>query len=214
MKTLRKVFLGGLAAVLPLAVTVYILYWIGTTAESLFAHLFKALWSERHYSPGLGLVLGVLLIFAVGVLVHLWFIRRLLRWGEGLLERIPLVKTLYGSVRDMLSYFGGSKNKEAVQQVVMVSVGGSDARLLGMVTRTSFGDLPEGVGTDDDVAVFLPMSYQMGGFTVIVPRAQVKPIDMSFQEAMRLALTACMATEKEAPRGELPPTAGPAPQAT
>jgi uncharacterized membrane protein len=85
-------------------------------------------------------------------------------------------------------------------QVVMVTVGQPSVRLLGFVTREDFSDCPEGMGGEDKVAVYLPMSYQIGGYTVNVPRSCVEPIDMSFQDAMRYALTAGMAAaEKTGP---------------
>ena len=198
MKTLRRVFLGGLVAVLPLAATAYIVYWIGSTAEVFFGWLFKAIFPDRYYVAGLGVVLGVVLIFAVGVLIHLWLVRRLMAWGNGVLNRIPLVKTVYGSVRDLLSHFGGS-HEQAGNQVGMVSLGEDGTRVLGVVTRTQFDDLPDGIGGGDDVAVYVPMSYQVGGFMVVVPRSRVMPIDVPFEEAMRLALTACMSKKEHAP---------------
>jgi len=201
MRTIRRVFLGGLMAVLPLAVTAYIVYWAGSAAEALFGRVFKWIFPDRHYVPGIGVLFGLALIFAVGILIHLWFVRGLMRLGARLLDRIPFVKTVYGSVRDLMSQFGGSAGQEA-HQVVMLRVGSGDARLLGVVTRSQFDDLPAGLGTPDDVAVYLPMSYQVGGFTVVVPRSRVEPVDLSFQEAMRLALTACMSGEKPSPDGQ------------
>lgn len=198
--TIRKLFLGGLVAVLPLVLTAYILYWIGSFAEGLFGRLLRTLLSEKHYVPGMGLIVGVVVVFAIGVLIHLWFIRSLFAWGNRLLNRIPLVKTLYGSMRDMMGYFGGSDEK-AMDQVAMVSLGDGDARVLGVVTRTQFADLPDGIGTDEEVAVYVPLSYAMGGFTIIVPRSKVRPIDMPFQEAMRFAVTAGMSSKEQPPPG-------------
>jgi uncharacterized membrane protein len=72
------------------------------------------------------------------------------------------------------------------------------------LTRESFDDAPEGLGGRDVVAVFLPMSYQIGGFTVFVPRARTTPVDLTIEEGMRLALTAAMAVKKpDAPAKEM-----------
>ena len=67
---------------------------------------------------------------------------------------------------------------------------GSDMRLMGFVTRDHFSDLPGGVANEGDVAVYLPMSYQIGGYTVFMPRSQITPVDMSRERAMRFVLTA------------------------
>jgi uncharacterized membrane protein len=75
-------------------------------------------------------------------------------------------------------------------QVVSVQYPGTQMRLLGFITRSDFSDLPQGVANADDVAVYLPMSYQVGGYTVVVPRSQITPVNMARDEAMRFVLTA------------------------
>jgi uncharacterized membrane protein len=79
---------------------------------------------------------------------------------------------------------------KAFNQVVMVQIGDSRARVLGLVTREDFSDLPPGIGAKDSVAVYVPMSYQLGGFTTIVPRSAIQPVNMTMEEAMRFAVTA------------------------
>jgi uncharacterized membrane protein len=78
-----------------------------------------------------------------------------------------------------------------------VTIGDTPLRLIGFITREDFGDLPVGIGGDDAVAVYLPMSYQIGGFTTMVPRSAVQPVDMSIEQAMRFAVTAGMGEVKE-----------------
>ena len=79
-------------------------------------------------------------------------------------------------------------------QVVTVTFPGTDWKLLGFVTRDEFTDLPPGIGTSSEIAVYLPMSYQVGGYTVVLPRQAVKPIDMSREDAMKFILTAGLKT--------------------
>lgn len=198
MKTIGKIFLTGLATIAPVGVTVYVLYWLGSTAESLLRPVVPKLLPDIFsYSFGMGIAVAVLAVFVVGVLMNFWLIRVVWGWGEKLLERIPLVKTLYGSVRDLMGFFGTSDKKQQLNQVVMVNVGNTDVRLIGLLTREDFSDLPQGVGSKDTVAVYLPMSYQIGGFTTMVPRSAVEPVDMSMEEAMRFAVTAGMSGVKE-----------------
>ena len=95
-----------------------------------------------------------------------------------------------------MGFFSGS-NKPTMSKAVMVAVGNTGLRFIGFITREDFGDLPTGMGGDDTVAVYLPMSYQMGGFTTMVPRSAVQPIDMSIEQAMRFAVTAGMTATKD-----------------
>lgn len=195
MKAVTKLFLKGLAAVLPITVTIYVLYWLGGTAELLLGHGLKLLIPDSLYWPGMGVVAGLVLVFVIGVLMNAWLFRKVFRWGERLLERIPLVKALYGSVRDLMGFFSGSDQK-AMRKTVVVAVGSTPLRLIGFITREDFAGLPTGIGDDDTVAVYLPMSYQIGGFTTMVPRTAVQPIDMTIEQAMRFAVTAGMGEVK------------------
>ncbi|MBN2446612.1 MAG: DUF502 domain-containing protein [Phycisphaerae bacterium] len=195
MKAVISLFLAGLAAVLPVTVTLYVLYWLGSTAEAFLGRGLKLLIPGSLYWPGMGVVAGLVLVFVIGVLMNAWLFRKVFRWGERLMERIPLVKALYGSVRDLMGFFSGS-DKKTMRKAVMVTVGNTPVRLIGFITREEFGDLPAGIGGDETVAVYLPMSYQIGGFTTMVPRSAVQPIDMSIEQAMRFAVTAGMGEVK------------------
>jgi len=196
VKLVIRMFLTGLAGVLPVMVTLYVLYWLRSTAEAFLGGGLKMLIPDSLYWPGMGVVAGIALVFTIGVLMNAWLFRTFLGWGESLLERIALVKTLYGAVRDLMGFFSGS-DKKTMSKAVVVSVGNTGLRFIGFVTREDFRDLPTGTGGDDTVAVYLPMSYQMGGFTTMVPRSAVEPINMSIEQAMRFAVTAGMTGTKE-----------------
>jgi uncharacterized membrane protein len=196
MKTVTRIFLTGLAAVLPITVTIYVFYWLGSTAELVLGRGLKMLIPDRLYWPGMGVVAGLALVFTIGVLMNAWLFRTFVGWGESLLDRIPLVKTLYGAVRDLMGFFSGS-DKKTMSKAVVVSIGNTGLSFIGFITREDFRDLPTGIGGDDAVAVYLPMSYQMGGFTTMVPRSAVQPIDMSIEQAMRFVVTAGMTATKD-----------------
>ena len=198
MKTVVKTFLKGLTVILPIGVTAYIVYWLAVSAESLLGGVARAVLPEGWYVPGTGIVVGLAFIFGVGILTGLWVFQKLFEWAEVLVEKTPLVKSLYGGVKDLMSFFASSQ-KDTANRVVMVTLA-ENVRLLGFVTRENFTDLPEGFAAEGEVSVYLPMSYQIGGFTVVVPRSAVKPIDMSAEDAMRLAMTAGMSTEKQPAR--------------
>jgi uncharacterized membrane protein len=193
MKRIGKIFIQGLMAILPIALTLYLIYWLATTAESVLGQVLRSLIGKA-YVPGLGVVFGVLLTLGIGVLLQLWLFRKVFSLGEALLERIPGIKSLYGSIRDLVGFFDSTKQKD-FDKTVMVTVGDENTRLMGLVTRESFSDLPEGVGDDQTVAVYLPMSYQLGGFTVMVSKDKIHPIDMKVDQAMQFLLTAGVSAE-------------------
>ena len=190
MSYLWKTVFKGLATVLPVALTLYLIYWLGLSIENGLHPIITRLISEENYLPGMGLVAGVVLLFFIGLAVNAFIIRQLIWLVEKLLERIPLVKSIYGSLHDFMDYFAAGKSRGGLKQVVMVSMG--QARLIGFMTRDRITDLP-GVNAqngDEIVAVYLPFSYQIGGYTLYLPRSQVTLVDMSMEEAMRRVLTA------------------------
>lgn len=196
MKTIAKIFLHGLMAVLPVVLTLYILYWLAAKTESLIGGMIRYVIKD-FYIPGMGIAAGFIIILGVGILLRVWLFRKIFELIEKVLETVPLIKSLYGSIRDLMSFFDTSKKKE-FDKVVMVTLTDTNIRLMGLVTREDFSKLPEGIDTGQTVSVYLPMSYQMGGYTVFVSKASIEPVDMSIEEAMRFILTAAVSTQKQA----------------
>ncbi len=195
MRRISKIFLTGLLAILPISVTVYILYFLGSNAESELRDLLEKLAPTMTvYFPGMGIILFVLVVVVIGILLRSWVFRRIFGILDRMMKRIPLVKTLYGAVTDLVSLFSGSEDR-GLTQVVMVTLA-NDVRLIGFLTRDDFSDLPDGIGDEKTVAVYLPMSYQLGGFTTMVPRDSCETIDMPLEEAMRFAIAAGVQEKK------------------
>ena len=192
MRKIGTLFLQGLIAILPIALTLYLIYWLATSAESVLGRAIRFV-IEDHYQPGMGVLVGFVLTVGIGILLKLWLFRKVFSLGETLLQRIPGIKSIYGSIRDLVGFFDASKQKE-FDKTVMVTVG-DDTRLMGLVTREDFSDLPEGIGDDKTVAVYLPMSYQLGGFTIMVPKTKIRPVDMKVDQAMQFVLTAAVSAE-------------------
>jgi len=188
LKRFGQIFLTGLVVLLPVTVTVLFLLWLLSGAESVFGELIQPLLGERYY-PGMGMALGAALVFVTGLLAQVYVFRKLLELGDELLERIPLVKTVYGGVRDLIAMFRTGAERK-FDQVVLVTLPGTRMRVMGFVTREDFAGLPAPLGADGEVAVYLPMSYTIGGYTLLVPRSQLEPVAMSFEDAMRFAVTA------------------------
>ena len=186
MKKISQLFLQGLFAILPITLTLFILYWLGSIAESTLGKIIRWLLPESLYWPGMGILIGFALIFIIGVLLNAYLFRRLADLFDQLFTRIPLVKIIYNSVRDIAKFASISKEgSDDLQKVVLVTLP-KNIKLVGFITTQSLPFKQSG----DNIAVYLPMSYQMGGFTVIVSESDVEAIDMSVQDAMQFILTA------------------------
>jgi len=196
MKRITSTFLQGLIVILPLTVTVLVLVWLARTAERVLGAAVQWAVPDDWYVPGLGVLVGLVLTFLLGLLLKAWGVPQLIRFGEGLVGRVPLVKTIYGSVRDLLGFFSFSDDFGPGDRVVLVTMKDTGLQVVGLLTRDRFGDCTSESGADDHAVVYVPFSYMIGGgTTVIVPRDQVRALDMPLEEAMRFIVTGGVATD-------------------
>lgn len=190
MKRIYQYFFRGLLTALPLGLTAYLLYTFLTWAEKI------ALWWVRpiigeFYIPGLGLLLGLGGIVLLGYLVSHKHIYKLLSLIELPFTNLPVVKSIYSSLKSFADYFAPDKTGHS-QQAVILKVPGHTLEIIGLITRQNTNGLPVGFIQGDRVAVYLPMGYMIGGYTVFVPRDWLVPIEMPAEEVMRSSLFAWM----------------------
>jgi uncharacterized membrane protein len=186
MRKIWNTMLKGLVAILPIGLTVYLVYWLAITAERVFSGAIKSVIPDRAYWPGLGLVTGLLVLYLVGLGVNAYVVRRALRVSDRLFARIPVVKTIYVAIRDFMRFFPSSGQGSDLKRVVMVPFGPGKA--IGFVTAESGAALGLDDAGGDTVAVYLPMSYMIGGYTVFLPRDMLEPTSLSVEAGMRIAL--------------------------
>jgi uncharacterized membrane protein len=186
MRRIWNTVLTGLVTILPIGLTLYVVYWLATTAEKLFSRLIKLLLPDHYYWPGLGLVAGLLLLYAVGLAVNAYVVRRVLRLGDELLARIPVVKTIYVATRDFMRILPTSGKDTDLKRVVLVPFG--PGKVIGFVTAETGNALGVEHASPDTVAVYLPMSYMVGGYTVFLARDVLDATTLSVEAGMRLAL--------------------------
>lgn len=188
MHSVGKLFLKGLAVVIPVILTIAILWWLATGAERLMGTFLITILPAGWYIPGMGLLSGIALVFLVGLLSHVLVFQKMFTWSEDVFNRLPLVETIYTTIKDFIGYLN-PQNKSDINKVVLVQMPGQAFQLIGFVTREQFDDLPFTPTAEDPVAVYMPMSYQIGGYTLFLPRSALTPLDITFEGAMRLVLT-------------------------
>jgi uncharacterized membrane protein len=196
-KNLYQYFFRGLITALPLGLTVYLLYVFLSWSETLAMQLIRP-FIGKLYVPGMGLLLGITGIVLLGMLMSQRGMGKLLSLVELPFTNLPVVKSIYSSLKSFADYFSPQRDKTVQQTVVTLKLPGLALELVGLVTRQSVDDLPAGFLQGDRVAVYLPMGYMIGGYTVFVPRDWVQPINMSVEEAMRSALFAWMSSAAQA----------------
>jgi uncharacterized membrane protein len=186
MGRLRNTFLKGLAAVLPVTLTLYLVYWLGTTAEEFLGSGLRTILPDHMYRPGMGLFVGFLVVLFVGSLINAYVVRRFIRLGEKAIARIPLVKTIFGALKDLTRFLPASGERRDLQRVVLWKVG--RGRLVGFVTSEHVHPQLCGDCEGNLVAVYFPLSYQLGGHTLFIPRDDLETSELSVEQALRMVL--------------------------
>ncbi|MES0328435.1 MAG: DUF502 domain-containing protein [Gammaproteobacteria bacterium] len=186
LKAISRILLTGFITLLPVVLTAYLMYWLAVTSEQLMGDMLHLVIPETFYFPGIGMLAGLLLMFIVGLLMKAYLVRRVFGWGEKLLYRLPLIKSIYRAFRDLFDFM--SPKKEGMGEVVAVTI--NNIQVIGFITQENKNRLPEAFRENDSVLVYLPMSYMVGGYTIFVSRESVRPLNMSMDEAMRFVLTA------------------------
>jgi len=172
-KRIFKYFLEGLILIAPISITIYALYKI-----------FEILDGILHFKiPGLGLLVILVVITLIGIIGSTIIAKPILAYYNRLLEKIPIIKIVYTSIKDLMSAFVGQKKKFTEAVLVKIS---SDSTLekLGFITQKDLTSLGIEKGK---VAVYFPHSYNFSGNLVIVSIENIKPISGSPTDIMKLS---------------------------
>ncbi|GMQ96434.1 MAG: DUF502 domain-containing protein [Gammaproteobacteria bacterium] len=191
MKQVWAILFKGLATILPIAITLYAIYWLSVSSELLLGNMLKFFLPEEYYWTGMGLIVGVGLVFLIGVLVNNRIGEAFLRLGERLIARVPVAKTIYSGVRDLMNFFSSDSTEKSLSRVVLVTLA-PDVRVMGFVTQETVTQLGRGEPSTGLVSVYVPVSYQIGGYTLYVASDRLEALDIPVEKAMRMTLTAGM----------------------
>lgn len=188
LKKFNKTLLAGLVTIFPILATIYLFYWAVSSAENILGKLIKIIIPVSWYRPGMGLAVGVILLLIIGALTQAWLMRLLITKIENVISRVPLIKSIYGAIRDFAAFLSRGEDK-GPRQVVSVSFSEANFKLIGLVTRENLASFSESFSSDQ-IAVYIPLSYQIGGYTIIVPRSRIESLDIPLEKAMRFIMTA------------------------
>jgi len=176
IQTLFKYFLRGLLVVTPVAVTAWVVYLVFTTIDAWVDVV--PLLNRR--IPGVGFALTIVAITVIGLLASLYTTRWLFRGLDTALTRLPFVKLLYTSLKDLIEAFVGDRKRFDVPVLVNLDASGEGLAIIGFMTRSDLGAL----GLPNRVAVYFPQSYNFAGNVIVVPRDRVRALEVEATAAM------------------------------
>ena len=191
---LRNNFLTGLVVVAPIILTLYVIYLIVGFIDTRVIPWVPAAYNPKTYLgqdiPGYGVVIFILVTTIVGMATKGLFGRQMVRFGESLVDRTPVVRSIYNAVKQIVETIF-AQSKSSFQNACLVEYPRRGIWAVAFVSTEARGELPGKTGEDDMLSVFLPTTPNpTSGFLLFVPRRDVVLLDMSVEEAAKMVISA------------------------
>jgi len=186
-RILLNYFIKGLLIVVPLGVAAYLIYWAVSSIDSAL-NLSGVFWTnggkgKSLYIPGLGILNVIVIIMVAGILVTNVITQPIKQWFNRWINRLPLFKFLYSSIKDLTEAFVGEEKK--FNEPVIVEVNEFGLKKIGFLVKKDMA----AIGLPGEVAVYFPYSYSFAGQVVIISAEKVKHVDMSAADAMKFVIS-------------------------
>ena len=183
---LRKHFFTGLIVLLPIVVTLYVVYFIFIKLDGILSPYIEELIGYRIY--GLGLIATILLIFITGIVITNIIGKRLVLWIEGLLFKIPLVSNIYSAIKKLTEAFSPNEKRKAFKQVVLVEYPRTGIFSMGFITNESIVEAYPGK-QEKVFHVFIPSNHIYAGSIILVPETDVIQLALTVEEGIKFCMS-------------------------
>src|SRR4030067_767155 len=180
MKKLTKYFFNGLVLLVPAVATIYVVYIVFIKIDKLYDFPI----------PGMGFIITILTITAIVFIGSNFLTKKLVYIVDLIFSRLPFIKMIYTSIKDLVYAFVGDKKGFNKPVTVMLSPG-SNLKVIGFMTNETLNKL----GMSDSVAVYLPQSYNFAGNLIIVPKEQVIPLAADSVDVMKFIISGGIAAK-------------------
>ncbi len=186
-KKIRAQFIAGVLVVVPLAASILILIWLFTNIDDILQPIIKAI--AGHEIKGVGFAVSILLIYVVGVIARNFIGKRLMRYGNSILMRVPVLRSLYSGIRQIMETVA-TPDKASFMQVVLVEFPRKEMWTIGFVTKEIITEKCEKF-----LSVLIPTSpTPWSGFFQILKEKDVIRTDMSVEDAVKMIVSGGMTT--------------------
>lgn len=187
LKSIRKYLLAGIAVLLPLAVTVWLLYSIFIFIDGVVGSLIKL--AIGYYIPGVGFAVTLVIVFLAGLLATNLIGRKLIGLWEHVLLRTPLASPIYKTIKQIVDTVG-RRDEQAFRQVVLVEYPRRESWVIGFLVGEAEADIFGEIG-ENHVKLFVPtVPNPTSGFLIIVSRKDIIPLPISVEDGFRVVLSA------------------------
>ena len=190
MKRLKRYFATGILVGLPVFLTLYLLFIIFKFLDSLFGVIINKYLEEvlGFTLPGMGLILGILLILITGFIVSHLLSEKALPVIEGWFLKLPAIRQVYPPIKEIVSFIF-SRDKPAFKKVVLVEYPSAGIWSVGFMTNDGFREAQEKLGQELVHILIGSTPSPWSGFFILVPKDKVKFLEMSVEEGMKLIIS-------------------------
>ncbi len=182
MKKIRRLFISGLLAIIPIALTFYLLFWLVKSADNILKIPIEALLGT--YYPGMGFLSLIIFIFLVGLLTSNVLGRWVMKVINNSLSKAPLIKNIYGSLLQIMQTFTNGKNK-SFSKVVVVNFPNAVTKSVGFITNEEIS-----FGEEELVSVFIPTTPNpSNGFLIMVKKGDYTEVNIPVDQALKMIVS-------------------------
>lgn len=213
LQRFRNNFLTGIVIVAPVVLTIWVVWAVVNFVDARVLPLVPSFYNPATYLGrnvfGFGVVVFVIFTALVGALTKGLFGRQIIRWGEGLFDRTPVVRSIYNGLKQLVETVLSQSNS-SFKQACLLEYPRKGLWAVAFVATDTYGEVPQKAGEPDMVSVFLPTTPNpTSGFLLFVPRRDVVLLDMSVEEAAKLVISAglVLPPSQSAPAPERQPVA-------
>ncbi|MBS4215981.1 DUF502 domain-containing protein [Neobacillus rhizophilus] len=192
MKSILKSFINGILTIVPIILVIYVIYKTFLFLDGLLGDRLRP-YLKEDYIPGIGLLTTIILITLLGWLSTKYISGKIIRLIDRLLEKIPVVKTIYSVIKDTIQSFLG--DKKSFSKVALVVIPGTGMKSMGFITSEQLEDFYSPL--KDHAAVYIPQTFQVAGFTFLIPKEQIEIIDVKPEDAMKFILSGGMTSSSK-----------------
>jgi uncharacterized membrane protein len=200
---MKRYLVAGLLVWVPLGITIWVLHFLVTTLDSTMTLFPESVQPDRvlgFHLPGLGVLMSFAILLSTGVVAANFFGARLIRFWESMLGRIPVVKSIYSSVKQVSDTLL-SDSGNAFRKALLVEFPHENSWTIAFMTGTPASAVTAHLA-EEHVSVYVPTTPNpTSGYFIIVPRARVRELDMTVDEALKYVISMGVVS----PRATLPP---------
>ena len=196
----RSYFLAGILVTSPILITAYVTWMIITFIDSQVAGLLPDSLDFTkqlpHQIPGLGLIISIFTITIIGALTPGFIGRTLLKAGERVLDKMPVVRTIYGAIKQIMETVM-STNSESFREVVLVEYPRKNIWVIGFVTGETKGEV-QSLNKSQLINIFIPTTPNpTSGFLLFIPKEDLVYMDMKVEDAVKMVISGGIVTPPE-----------------